>query len=396
MRLFTQSDGAPLDGEQVLAVAITWADRPISLEHLTPGTQGTLLEGVGLSWEGAVPVFAVREGAARVCDPAGKARDVGARCALEVGQRLEVHSGALRLEARLQRRAAKLQPRRSGEGLFAFLVGAHVVMVAIALVTALVITPQIGGDSMWGRATAHRVLATPVVPLPQAKPELAERVDEVVARDAAVTHSPQTPSRPVKRKARDVLARLFGGGGGGVFGGGGGHSAVNEALDAVGPGDAAASAGPLSGLGSRELGGGGPGGPGLSLGRLGAERGAPPGPALKRKPEDVVCHHCAPTLSDDYSRELVMRVIKRHQSEIRFCYETELKRSPELEGKVTVRWSIDGSGNVTDALIAESGLGSDPVEACILQRVKRWSFPEPKSGNEVVITFPWVFRLAGN
>ena len=48
------------------------------------------------------------------------------------------------------------------------------------------------------------------------------------------------------------------------------------------------------------------------------------------------------------------------------------------------------------AQIAESGLANERVESCIVRRVKGWTFPEPSGGQEVAITFPWVFQVAGS
>jgi hypothetical protein len=39
--------------------------------------------------------------------------------------------------------------------------------------------------------------------------------------------------------------------------------------------------------------------------------------------------------------------------------------------------------------------GSDCGEQCILNRIKRWKFPEPKGGGVCVINYPWVFQPAG-
>ena len=393
MRLLSGSDGAPLDGEQVLAVVVRWADRPLTLEHVPPGCGAQLSEGVSLTWEGAVPIVSLEgDGVTAVRGADGATLSAGRRCALEPGQRLTVQQGALSLEARLQRRAARVQPTRTGESLFVALVAAHVLMIASAFIVALVITPFVDGDSVWGRAQPTRVMSTPVALVPRAAPKQLEP-----ALEAARSASPRPSARTHGSQARDVLRQLLGGVGAGVLGTGGDARAVNDALDRLVAGDATASTGPLSGRGSRGTGpGGGPPGQGFSLGDVGTRPGGPVGASLERKPQDIICRTCAPTVTDDYSRDLVLRVVKRHQSEIRFCYESELARTPELEGKVTVRWSIDGTGTVTDALIAESGLGSERVEACIVSRIKRWQFPEPKAGGDVVITFPWVFRLAGD
>jgi TonB family protein len=94
-------------------------------------------------------------------------------------------------------------------------------------------------------------------------------------------------------------------------------------------------------------------------------------------------------------REVIARVIQRHQSEIKFCFESELQRDPRLAGKVAVAWTIDPTGAVSEAAVSESTLGSPAAERCILDRVRRWRFPEPRGGGVVAVTFPWLFKAAG-
>jgi TonB family protein len=94
-------------------------------------------------------------------------------------------------------------------------------------------------------------------------------------------------------------------------------------------------------------------------------------------------------------REEIERVIRRHQNEIRFCYSTELTRAPGLAGKLSVSFTIDASGAVTDAAAAENTTGNPALEQCFLSRIRHWRFPEPKGGGVVVVTYPWVLAPAG-
>ena len=94
-------------------------------------------------------------------------------------------------------------------------------------------------------------------------------------------------------------------------------------------------------------------------------------------------------------KDVIMKVISRHQNEIKFCYEQELQKNAALAGKVAVNWTIDSSGSVVDATVAESSIDNEKVESCIAQKVRRWRFPEPQGGGVVLVTFPWLFRAAG-
>lgn len=396
-RVLTGDDGAPLDEDRVLALALRWGDRPISLEHVRPGTPRTPVDGVAFHWEGRLPVIALAEGLRAWVEREGKWVEPGRRVALELGEVLVVSTGELVLEARLQRRSERLPKTGRHESLFFALVVTHCLMIFAAVAVALVITPRVDEPSMWGApGLVLRLASTPFTAVPERQtPRLEDRVKEVVARATVRDFSPETPTK--KNSAMSVLQRLLGGGGGGgVFGGGLGNG-IDAALENLGgPGHNAMAGDGLTGVNARNL-GGGIGGNGLSLGGpIGPGRGdGPPGPGLRgHHAEVVVCRDC--NLSPQgYDRELILKVVRRHQNEIRFCYESELQKLPELAGKVTVAWIIGPTGSVDSAEIAESGLGNANVEACIVQKVRRWSFPEPKGGQEVAITFPWVFHFAG-
>ncbi|TMA44112.1 MAG: energy transducer TonB [Deltaproteobacteria bacterium] len=92
------------------------------------------------------------------------------------------------------------------------------------------------------------------------------------------------------------------------------------------------------------------------------------------------------------SRDVINRVIQKHYNEIKYCYEKELSKKPELYGKVTVLFMIEGSGRVGEALIQQTTMGSEPVESCMINHVRRWLFPAPQGGGTVQVTYPYVFK----
>lgn len=396
-RLLLGDDGAPLGTDAVLAVAVRWHDRPLTLVHARPGRRVTPAEGVTVAWAAERPVvtLAARHRAWLRQDD-GQWREAGHLLGLEAGELLVVEAGAVTVEARLQRRAASADhAERRHESVFFGLVMAHTLMLAAAVVVALVITPRVDEASAFGAPSALRLPATPLAVPPKAPPRALEaKVEQALAR---VAQAPSfTPPTPLRRSASDAVRLLLGGGGAGVFARGL-SSGIDAALQALSVGSGPEpSAGPAGG-GSRGL---EPGldPTGLGLGAIGPGRGPGrgPGPSLRgHQAVSPVCLHCTPTVTPGYHQDLVRKVVQRHQNEIRYCYESALASEPGLAGKVTVTWTIGAGGAVEAAQVAQSGLGSEAVEACIVQRVKRWHFPEPPQGQEVAVTFPWVFQLAG-
>lgn len=105
---------------------------------------------------------------------------------------------------------------------------------------------------------------------------------------------------------------------------------------------------------------------------------------------------CAATkISDGLSKDLIAKVIRRHASEVKHCYEQTLQQKPDLAGKIAVLFVIDATGAVVQADVAESTIDDAAVEACVLSRVRRWKFPEPQGGGIVSVNHPWFFKPAG-
>jgi Ca-activated chloride channel family protein len=131
------------------------------------------------------------------------------------------------------------------------------------------------------------------------------------------------------------------------------------------------------------IGRGAGGGSGAGYGR-GAGRGA--GKAVPR------VRAGAAIVKGSLSKEPIRRIIRRQVNAFRACYERELQSNPNLAGKVVVKFVIDGTGKVSSASIAESTLNSKPVEQCLLQAIRRLTFPQPPGGEVIVVTYPFTFK----
>jgi len=92
------------------------------------------------------------------------------------------------------------------------------------------------------------------------------------------------------------------------------------------------------------------------------------------------------------SKEVIRRIIGRHISEVKFCYEQGLTQRPDLQGRISVKFAIAPTGAVQFAVRAESSLEDPKVDACIVQSVQRWIFPAPDGGGIVIVTYPFVLE----
>ncbi|MCP3167531.1 AgmX/PglI C-terminal domain-containing protein [Myxococcus qinghaiensis] len=98
--------------------------------------------------------------------------------------------------------------------------------------------------------------------------------------------------------------------------------------------------------------------------------------------------------SSDVDRDALARYVRARKGAIQSCYEKELKRNPNLKGKVVVRFSITPSGRVGDFDIDENTLGSEAVASCIRAAIRGWVFPfKPESA--ATVSYPFVFSPTG-
>ena len=91
-------------------------------------------------------------------------------------------------------------------------------------------------------------------------------------------------------------------------------------------------------------------------------------------------------------REVIARVIRSQLGQIRYCYERQLSASPDLYGKVLVKFTIGGEGAVAARQIGKTTLKNAMVEGCILRRIASWKFPKPKGGTNVHVSYPFLFK----
>jgi TonB family protein len=299
-------------------------------------------------------------------------------------------------------------------------------MAFIALVAAMIITPLTGGgegDDIFANPSKY----VKMVVKPEKTQELKKFKDLSGLAEGAKAKEkegkfgkqdkdkkeadPSKKGAPVvdankreedRKKVSSLMAGMFGGGAASnVFGPGGLGTGINNALGGLQGGAGMGDAQGVGGLGSRGSGAGG-GGTGLGLGGLGTKgggRGAGGYGSIDLGGRGKDTTRVIPgktTVVGGLDKDVIMKVIKRHQNEIKFCYEQELQKDPKLGGKVAVAWTIDPSGGVSEANVSESSIGNANVESCILQRIRRWKFPEPTGGGIVNVTFPWIFKAAGD
>ncbi len=231
-------------------------------------------------------------------------------------------------------------------------------------------------------------------------------------KDAPKTNARSAP-KAIDPNAKEIVKRTgllaaLGRGGGGlstVFGSGGLGGDLRGAVgNMFGPvvGDSYG----LGGLGIRGSGSGGGGqGETIGIGAVGTKGrggglgsyGTGVGGLGKKGDRDVNISTGTAVVMGSIDKELVRKVIQDHAAQIRYCYEQQLAVNPRLQGKVAIKWVINGDGSASSAQVDGSAttLENAKVHECMMARITSWQFPKPKGGGIAVITYPWILRSAG-
>ncbi|HYX93306.1 MAG TPA: AgmX/PglI C-terminal domain-containing protein [Myxococcaceae bacterium] len=449
------AEATPLEDSKILQIALLWGDTLINVEHVGDGVPVTIGEGrhnlfhvyspsVGDSFtlaesDGSTLTVNVPSSAGLVVASGSShkskeqlrsegrlgASDEAAHVdAIEVGlhDRVQVSFENVAFILRYVRPSAAVPAGSMVEQDFTFFKIASICMLAFfAVVAVFLLTP------VPEAGTSDDVFANPskyvkLLVKPEKKPELAKKLSGI--QEGAKPKAEEgrfgkeeskrkdaDPSRLDARKREDdlkkvmsagLLGAMANGAASNIFQPGGLGTGINDALgglkSAAGPGDAHG----VGGLGARGGQGSGGGGTSLGLGGVGT-KGAGSGPGgyglidLGGRGKDVV--RVIPgktTVVGGLDKDVIAKIIRRHQNEIRYCYEQELNKDPNLAGKVGVQFVIDPTGSVSDASVSETTLANANTESCMLARIRRWKFPEPKGGGIVTVTFPWIFKPAGS
>jgi TonB family protein len=237
----------------------------------------------------------------------------------------------------------------------------------------------------------------------QAEKKAARKKDSDVLKQVVQAKDKPAPNQPSKKDQAKALAqKIFGGKGGAaaIFGGGGLGGDLKNAMGNM----LGARGGPGLGLpGLRGGGGVSGGGETLGIGGIGtkgraggsAGYGSGVGGLGGKASVEVGIDASDATITGSLDKELIRQVINRNKSQIRYCYESQLNRFPNLSGKVAVNFVINTEGKVVSSKVAQSTANNAELEQCLVSRVRTWEFPKPKGGGMVVVTYPFVFRPSG-
>lgn len=139
---------------------------------------------------------------------------------------------------------------------------------------------------------------------------------------------------------------------------------------------------------------GGGAGEGVGIGELATEGGGSVKTGVKTEANvEGTLKTEAPEVDGKLSESEINSVMKRQLKSLRDCYESALKRTRTLAGKLVIRFEIDEGGRTQNVEFEDDSLGSGEVRECIAKRAKYWRFPKPDGGS-VFVAYPIVFTPA--
>jgi hypothetical protein len=85
--------------------------------------------------------------------------------------------------------------------------------------------------------------------------------------------------------------------------------------------------------------------------------------------------------------------VRERQAQLQHCYAEQRQAQADFAGKATIAVRLDDDGRVLGATILERSWQGDgrQVESCLLERVRRWQFPEISPSAEHTHSFSVVF-----
>lgn len=70
--------------------------------------------------------------------------------------------------------------------------------------------------------------------------------------------------------------------------------------------------------------------------------------------------------------QVLKEIVLAHNPAIQDCYRVQLKRNPQLKGKVEVRFKITYQGYVSEVSIVSTTIDASELHGCILTKIARW------------------------
>lgn len=115
---------------------------------------------------------------------------------------------------------------------------------------------------------------------------------------------------------------------------------------------------------------------------------------IERAPRVPTMYRCRlKVVVDERSPPTIRATIRRHENDVRVCYNRALRRDPSVKGRVTVEFVIEPEGTVPVAIWRDSEIDDVHMLNCITRTVRTWTFPVAPDSGSSIVRYPWVFSV---
>jgi hypothetical protein len=94
------------------------------------------------------------------------------------------------------------------------------------------------------------------------------------------------------------------------------------------------------------------------------------------------------------TREEIRLVVRAKLPQVRACFDAGLVRTPDMGGRVLLRFTIGPDGRAGSITVDEDELGDAVVTDCLRAQLSSWQFPRPRDGVPITVAYPFVFSSA--
>ena len=92
------------------------------------------------------------------------------------------------------------------------------------------------------------------------------------------------------------------------------------------------------------------------------------------------------------SRPIVLRVLRRHVNELRFCQQRQRIKGQSTTGTIKIRFIVSKTGSVQSTTVSDSTAENPELGKCLTNSIKRWVFPAPDGGGIAVVDAPFILE----
>lgn len=100
---------------------------------------------------------------------------------------------------------------------------------------------------------------------------------------------------------------------------------------------------------------------------------------------------CVTDRNQGLNPKVVQETIVAHYPFIQKCYTSAIGKDGHA-GVVKAHFIIDKNGTVNNLRLVDESLGTDRLDTCLKKEVSAISFPKPKGGVDVVVSYPFKFE----